>query len=357
MTSKNSVGTPPDRNDAHSHDDHSHEHDHSHGAEFSDGHPARPEAQDGGGHGHDHSHGLDGHATSGGKHRKKLVIVLSITATIFIVQLIGAYISGSLALLADAGHMLTDATGVLIALIATFVAALPATSKRTFGLMRIEVLSAMINGIVLSVICVVIVYSAIQRIGSDVEIETGPMLIAAIIGAVANVISLLILQSGQKESINIRGAYLEVLGDLIGSGAVIVAGFIIMFTGWNWVDQVAAFAIALLIAPRAYSLLKDVVHILMESTPKDVDLDQTREHLLSVPGVQEVHDLHAWTITSGVNALSAHVVIDEQDLDSRGYHKILDELHTCISEHFDTSHCTLQLEPVPHAEHEHSLHP
>lgn len=337
------------------HDDHGH--DHAHGAEFSDGHPARPEAAEAGGHGHSHDHGLEGHATAGGKHRKKLIIVLSITATIFIVQVIGAFISGSLALLADAGHMLTDATGVLIALIATFIAALPATSKRTYGLMRVEVLAAMINGIILSVICIVIVYTAIQRIGSEVEIETGPMLVAAIVGAVANLVSLLILQSGQKESINIRGAYLEVLGDLLGSVAVIVAGFIILFTGWNWVDQIAAFAIALLIAPRAYSLLRDVVRILLESTPKDVDLDQTREHMLSVPGVEVVHDLHAWTITSGVNAMSAHVVIDEETLDWDRYDEILDELHACLSEHFDTSHCTIQLEPAHHAAHESTVHP
>lgn len=343
----------------HDHGDGGHDHgahDHDHGHAFSEGHPARPEASDEGGHGHNHDHGLEGHATSGGKHRKKLIIVLSITATIFLVQVVGAFISGSLALLADAGHMLTDATGVLIALIATFIAALPATSKRTYGLMRVEVLAAMINGIILSVICIVIVYTAIQRIGSEVEIETGPMLIAAIIGALANLVSLLILQSGQKESINVRGAYLEVLGDLIGSGAVIIAGFIIMFTGWNWVDQVAAFAIALLIAPRAYSLLKDVVRILLESTPKDVDLDRTREHMLSVPGVELVHDLHAWTITSGVNAMSAHVVIDEETLDWERYDRILDELHACLGEHFDTSHCTIQLEPVHHAGHENEVH-
>ncbi|UOQ59307.1 cation diffusion facilitator family transporter [Leucobacter rhizosphaerae] len=336
----------------HAHDGHGHD---DHGHAFSDGHPTRPEAVEAGG-GHNHDHGLEGHATAGGKHRKKLIIVLCITFSVFFVQVIGAIISGSLALLADAGHMLTDATGVLIALIATFIAARPATSKRTFGLMRVEVLSAMINGIVLSVICIVIVYSAIQRIGSEVEIETGPMLIAAIAGAVANLISLLILQSGQKESINVRGAYLEVLGDLIGSAAVIVAGFIILFTGWNWVDQVAAFAIALLIAPRAYSLLKDVVRILLESTPKDVDLDQTREHMLSVPGVELVHDLHAWTITSGVNAMSAHVVVDEDTLDWERYDQILDELHACLGEHFDTNHCTIQLEPSHHANHEASTH-
>lgn len=339
---------------SHGHE-HGHEHDHDHGHAFSDGHPTRPEAAEGGG-GHNHDHGLEGHATAGGKHRRKLVLVLCITFSVFFIQVIGAFISGSLALLADAGHMLTDATGVLIALIATFIAARPATSKRTFGLMRVEVLSAMINGIVLSVICIVIVYTAIQRIGSEVEIETGPMLIAAIFGAIANLISLLILQSGQKDSINVRGAYLEVLGDLIGSGAVIIAGFIILFTGWNWVDQVAAFAIAFLIAPRAYSLLKDVVRILLESTPKDVDLDQTREHMLSVPGVELVHDLHAWTITSGVNAMSAHVVVDEDTLDWDRYDRILDELHACLGEHFDTNHCTIQLEPSHHASHENEVH-
>lgn len=332
--------------------EHGDDHGHGGGSEFSSGHPSRPASASSGGQGHGHDHGLEGHATAGGKHRTKLIIVLSITAAIFLVQVIGAFVSGSLALLADAGHMLTDATGVLIALVATFIAALPATSKRTYGLMRVEVLAAMVNGIILSVICIVIVSTAIQRIGSEVEIETGPMLVAAVIGAVANLISLLILRSGQKESINVRGAYLEVLGDLLGSVAVIVAGVIIMFTGWNWVDQIAAFAIALLIAPRAYSLLRDVVRILLESTPKDVDLDQTRAHMLSVPGVEFVHDLHAWTITSGVNAMSAHVVIDEQTLDWERYDEILDELHACLSEHFDTDHCTIQLEPAHHADHE-----
>ncbi len=346
--------------DHHGHDhdhghDHGHDHDHDHGHDFSAGHPARPVAAEEKG-GHNHDHGLEGHSTAGGKHRRKLILVLCITATIFLVQVVGAIISNSLALLADAGHMLTDSTGVLIALIATFLAALPANSKRTFGLMRVEVLAAMINGIILSVICVIIVAGAIQRLGTEVEIESGPMLIAAIIGAVANLISLLILQSGQKESINVRGAYLEVLGDLLGSVAVIIAGFIILFTGWYIVDQLAAFLIALMIAPRAYSLLKDVARVLLEASPKDVDVDQARAHLLSVPGVTAVHDLHAWTITSGVNVMSAHVVVDKENLDWHSYDEILDELNACLAEHFDTSHCTLQLEPVHHAEHEGDVH-
>lgn len=336
------------------HDQDDHEHEHGHGHVFGTSHPPRP-AGDGGSHGHGHSHGLDGHATSTGKHRTKLVIVLCITASIFVVQLIGAFIANSLALLADAGHMLTDALGVTIALIASLLAALPATSKRTFGLMRVEVLAAMANGIILGVIAVVIVVEGIRRFGTEVEVAAGPMLIAAIIGAVANLVSLLILQSGQKESLNVRGAYLEVLGDLLGSVAVIVAGIIILVTGWYVVDQLASFAIAALILPRAYSLLKDVVRVLLEATPKDVDLDRTREHMLSVPGVSDVHDLHAWTITSGVNALSAHVVIAEE-VDERDYHAILDELHACLGEHFDADHCTLQLEPAKHARHESAFH-
>lgn len=348
----------------HGHDDHdhgqNHDHDHDHGM-FSEGHPARPEpaGSKGHGHSHDHSHGLDGHATATGKHRKRLIIVLSITASIFLVQVVGAILSKSLALLADAGHMLTDATGVAIALIASVIATLPATSKRTFGFLRIEVLAALVNGIVLGVIAVFIFVEAIRRFGTDVEIHSETMLIAATIGAVANLISLLVLQSGQKESLNVRGAYLEVLGDLLGSVAVIIAGIVILFTGWNWVDQVASIAIALLIFPRAISLLKEVVNVLLEATPKNVDLEEARAHALSIPGVELVHDMHAWTITSGVNAFSAHVVVSDEAFESRGYHEILDELHACLGEHFDTEHCTLQLESVSHAEHEHGkkLHP
>lgn len=329
------------------------------GRAFGPAHPDRPgDSSDHGrrGGGHDHNHGLGGDVTAGGKHRHRLILVLSITAAIFLVQVAGAIISGSLALLADAAHMLTDATGVLIALLATVIAARPATPKRTYGLMRAEVLAAMINGIILSAMCLFIVVSAIQRLGTTVEIQTTPMMIAAIVGAGANLLSLLILRPGSSESINVRGAYLEVLGDLLGSGAVIAAGIVIIFTGWNWVDQVAAFVIAAMIAPRAFSLLRDVVRILLEATPKDVDLYQTRSHLLSVRGVAQVHDLHAWTITSGVNAMSAHVVIDDETLDWARYDDILDELHACLSEHFDMSHSTIQLEPRRHASHETEVH-
>ncbi len=315
--------------------------------EFSDSHLAPPTSTDAH-RGAAHDHGLQGAATATGKHRRRLVLVLVITLTVFVVQLIGALISNSLALLADAGHMLTDATGVAIALIASVIATLPATSKRTFGYLRVEVLAALVNGIVLGVIAVVIFIQAVLRFGDEVEVHSTPMLIAAVIGAVANLASLLILQSAQKESLNVRGAYLEVLGDLLGSLAVIVAAVVILLTDWNWVDQVASILIALLIFPRAISLLRDVVNVLLEASPKNIDVDTACAHMLSVPGVIEVHDVHAWTITSGVPAFSAHVTVADETWNGRGYHAVLDELRACLNEHFDTSHVTLQLEPESH---------
>ncbi|MBS3182682.1 cation diffusion facilitator family transporter [Leucobacter manosquensis] len=316
--------------------------------EFSAGHPARPGEHAGARGSHAHDHGLQGATSGTAKHRRKLVLVLVITLTVFVVQLIGAFVSNSLSLLADAGHMLTDATGVAIALIASLIAGVAATSKRTFGYLRIEILAALINGIVLGVIAIVILVQAIARFGTEVEVHSVPMLVAAVIGAIANLISLLILQSGQRESLNVRGAYLEVLGDLLGSVAVIVAGTIILFTGWNAVDQIASILIALLIFPRAISLLRDVVDVLLEASPKNVDVDAARAHMEAVPGVEEVHDVHAWTITSGVPAFSAHVTVADAAWSERGYHAILDEVRACLHEHFDTEHVTLQLEPRSH---------
>lgn len=318
-------------------------------AEFSAGHPD-PHA--GGGsaesHGHSHDHGLGGHATATAKHRKRLVLVLAITLGVVAIQFVGALISRSLSLLADTGHMLTDATGVAIALIASLVATLPASSKRTYGFLRVEVLAALINGVVLGVIAVFIFIEAIRRFGSEVEIASTPMLVAAAIGGAANLASLLILRSGQKESLNVRGAYLEVLGDLLGSVAVIIAAIVIAFTDWFWVDQLASILIALMIIPRAYSLLRDVVSVLLEAAPPGVDVDEARAHMLAVPGVTEVHDVHAWTITSGVPAFSAHVTIEAEAWSEEAYHAILDELKTCLREHFGTDHSTLQLEPEGH---------
>ena len=302
--------------------------------------------------GHDHSHGL----TGTGKHRKRLVAVLAITLSVVLIQIVGALVSGSLALLADAGHMLSDAAGVSIALLAAWIAARPASDQRTYGYQRAEVLAALANALVLIVISVVIFTEAIRRFGSTPEVQTDVMLYAAVLGAVANLVSLLILRGAQKESLNVRGAYLEVLGDLLGSFAVIAAAVVIMVTGFQTADTIASIVIALMILPRAWHLLRDVVDVLLEATPKGVEVQMIREHILAVEGVVSVHDIHIWTITSGVPVFSAHVVVEDTALGARGADQILDKLVSCLGSHFDTEHCTFQLEPVSHAEHESHQH-
>jgi cobalt-zinc-cadmium efflux system protein len=304
------------------------------------------------GHDHSHAHGLTGTA----KHRKRLVAVLAITLGVVLIQIIGALVSGSLALLADAGHMLSDAAGVFIALLAAWIASRPASDQRTYGYQRAEVLAALANALVLIVISVVIFTEAIRRLGSTPEVQTDVMLYAAVVGAVANLVSLLILRGAQKESLNVRGAYLEVLGDLLGSFAVIAAAVVIMVTGYQTADTIASIVIALMILPRAWHLLRDVVDVLLEASPKGVDVQLIREHILAVEGVVSVHDIHIWTITSGVPVFSAHVVVEDAALGARGADQVLDNLVSCLGSHFDTEHCTFQLEPVSHAEHESHQH-
>ncbi len=304
------------------------------------------------GHDHSHTHGM----TGTGKHRKRLVIVLAITLAVVVIQIIGAALSGSLALLADAGHMLSDAAGVFIALLASWIATRPASELRTYGYQRAEVLAAMANALILIVIAVVIVIEAIRRFGEAPEVRTDIMLWAAVLGAMANLVSLLILRGGQKESLNVRGAYLEVLGDLLGSMAVIAAAIVIMTTGFQAADTIASLVIAVMILPRAWSLLRDVVDVLLEATPKGVEVQMIREHILSIPGVVDVHDIHIWTITSGVPVFSAHIVVEDAKLSAHGADQILDHLGTCLGSHFDTDHCTFQLEPASHSAHESHQH-
>jgi cobalt-zinc-cadmium efflux system protein len=304
--------------------------------------------------GHDHNHAQG--VTATGKHRSRLVAVLSITLAVVFIQVIGAALSGSLALLADAGHMLSDAAGVFIALLAAWIAARPASDLRTYGYQRAEVLAALANALILVVIAVVIFTEAIRRIGSAPEVQTDIMLYAAVLGAAANLASLLILRRAQKESLNVRGAYLEVLGDLLGSFAVIAAALVIKFTGFQAADTIASALIALMILPRAWHLLRDVVDVLLEATPKGVEVRMIREHILSVAGVVAVHDIHIWTITSGVPVFSAHVVVEDAVLSARGADQVLDKLTTCLGSHFDTEHCTFQLEPASHSEHESHQH-
>jgi cobalt-zinc-cadmium efflux system protein len=296
------------------------------------------------------------HATAGQAHRGRLAAVLVITLVVMVAEVVGGLLSGSVALLADAGHMLTDAGGLALALAATGLAARPATSVRTFGWLRVEVLAAMVNGMVVAVVGVLVLVEGVRRALDPQPVEAGLMLGVAVVGLGANVVGLLLLRRGQAESLNVRGAYLEVLGDLLGSAAVVVAAVVIGTTGFTRADGVASVVIGLLIVPRAWGLLRQVARVLLEAAPEGVDVDLVRRHICEVPGVLGVHDLHAWTITSGVPVLSAHVVVADEVIAQCRTTTVLDALHECLRGHFEVEHCTFQIEPAAHADHEGATH-
>ncbi|MBA2463416.1 MAG: cation transporter [Nocardioidaceae bacterium] len=293
-----------------------------------------------------------GHGAGRAQDRSRLRIVLVVTVTVVVVELVGAWRSGSLALLADAGHMVTDAVAVALALSASYVATLPATSRRTFGYHRAEILAALVNAVVLLGVCGYLVWEGVRRLLDPEPVEAGPMLVFAVVGLLANLVSLLLLHSRSTESLNMRGAYLEVLSDLVGSVLVVMAAGVMMLTGFERADPIASLVIAALVLPRSYSLLRDAVEVLLETTPGGLDLDDVRDHLEEVPGVVDVHDLHAWTITSGMPMLSAHVAVTEEMLAERGVGPMLDEFSECVAEHFDIEHATFQIEPAGHRGHE-----
>jgi cobalt-zinc-cadmium efflux system protein len=303
---------------------------------------------------HDHNH--DHHHTATGRHRHRLIWVASMTAAMVVVEIIGGWLSGSLALFADASHLLTDSAGLIIALIATALAARPATKARTFGLQRAEILAAGVNALLLIGIGISVLISAITRWNTTEEISTGLMATIAVVGGVVNLVGLLVLRGGRDESLNLRGAYLEVLTDLIGSGAVVLAALAISITGWIWIDSVVAIAIFALIVPRAWALLREVLEVLLESTPNGIDLDVVRSRLCEISGVITIHDLHAWTITSGSATLSAHVVVTDEYFVTARQCLLLDQLNQCLEDHFELTHCTLQLEPLQHLSHEEHVH-
>jgi cobalt-zinc-cadmium efflux system protein len=297
------------------------------------------------GHGH-------GHAEGRALDRSRLKLVLAVTLGVVLVEVVGAWVSGSLALLADAGHMVADAASVGLALSASYIASLPPTSRRTFGLHRAEILAALVNAVVLLGVCGYLVVEGVRRLADPSSVETRQMLIFAVVGLLANAVSLSLLVRRRDTSMNMRGAYLEVLGDLLGSALVVVAALVIATTGFVRADPVASLVIAVLIAPRAVSLLRDAVSVLLETTPAHLDLDDVREHLGEVPGVVDVHDLHAWTITSGMPVLSAHVTVSDACLEQRGVGSLLDEFSACVASHFDVDHVTFQIEPESHRAHE-----
>ena len=254
----------------------------------------------------------------------------------------GGLASNSLALLADAGHVLTDVAGISLALVAIWIASRPASDARTFGYLRLEVLAAAANAFLLFGVAAFILVEAWSRLSEPPVVASGLMLGVALVGLVANGVSLWLLRDSQEHSLNMRGAYLEVMGDFIGSAAVIVAAIVIALTGWTAADAVASALIGLLILPRTFALLREATDVLLEATPKGVDMDHVRQHILDAPGVVDCHDLHAWTITSGMNVVSAHVTLAE-GADAAA---TLDALCECLSDDFDIEHSTFQLETV-----------
>ncbi|WP_458246636.1 cation diffusion facilitator family transporter [Streptomyces sp. MAI_2237] len=310
------------------------------------------------GAGHDHGHGHT-HApptgTAAAAYRGRLRVTLSITLFVMVLEIVGGVLADSLALIADAAHMATDALGLGMALLAIHFANRPATGNRTFGYARAEILAALANCLLLLGVGGYVLYEAIQRFVTPADTAGGLTVLFGTIGLVANMISLTLLVRGQAESLNVRGAFLEVAADALGSLAVIVAALVILATGWQAADPIASLVIGLMIVPRTLKLLRETLDVLLESAPKDVDMTEVRSHILALDGVEDVHDLHAWTITSGMPVLSAHVVVRSDVLSAIGHEKMLHELQECLGDHFDVEHCTFQLEPSGHAEHEAKL--
>ncbi len=250
--------------------------------------------------------------SAGGKHNKSLKIVFAITASYLVIEVVVGFISNSLALLSDAAHMLTDVGGQALALFAIWMSSKPRNNRKTYGYYRTEIFSALINALVLIFISGYILYEAWQRFKEPPSVAGIPMLIVAVCGLIINLIAMRILKAGSKESINIKGAFLEVVSDMLSSVAVIVAGIIILVTGWLYIDPVMSALIGVFILPRTYNLLKESVDILLEGVPKDVDYSAVEKFITQIPGVLSVHDLHIWTLTSGVNALSGHIIMSAE---------------------------------------------
>jgi cobalt-zinc-cadmium efflux system protein len=284
--------------------------------------------------GHGHSH------TPAGKNKKRLAIVLILTTAYLIAEVIGGLLTHSLALLADAGHMLTDVAGLGMALLAIQFAERPATPQRTYGFYRVEILAALINAVVLIGISFYILWEAYQRFRNPPEIQSLPMLAVAAVGLLVNFAGIYLLRAASEESLNMKGAYFEVVSDMLTSIGVIVAAVIMLTTGWYYADPLISAGIGLFIFPRTWLLLRDVVGVLLEGTPADVNLTALREAIRAIAGVADVHDLHVWSLTSGVNAMSVHAVLTDHDL----HDEVLAAVQRCVTTDFKISHVTVQVE-------------
>ena len=284
------------------------------------------------GHAHNHS--------AAGKNKKRLAIVLALTTAYLVAEVIGGLLTHSLALLADAGHMLTDVAGLAFALLAIRFAERPATPERTYGYYRIEILVALVNAVVLIGISLYILYEAYERFRNPPEIQSGGMLAVALVGLVVNIAGIYLLKSASEESLNMKGAYFEVLSDMLTSIGVIAAGIIMLTTGWYYADPIISAGIGVFILPRTWMLLRDAVGVLLEGTPHDVNLAALRESIRTVEGVADVHDLHVWSLTSGINAMSVHAVLADHSL----HDEVLAAVQKKVTSEFKIAHATVQVE-------------
>lgn len=292
------------------------------------------------------SHGHGGGVSAAGRHRGPLLAAFALTAGYMVVELVAGIVTGSLALLSDAAHMGTDVLGLGMALAAVTLAARPPGGRQTFGRYRLEVLAAAANGLLLFAVAGYVLVEAYRRIGSAPEIPGLPLLIVACVGLGVNVASFRLLMAGSKESLNLRGAYLEVLGDLLGSVGVIAAAVIIYTTGWRYADPLIGAGIGLFILPRTWKLTGQAVRILMQAAPPGIDVAAVSERIRTVPGVADIHDLHIWTVTSGIEVASGHVVLaDGADLQT-----VLDAVTSLLADEYGIGHVTIQCEPSGRSE-------
>jgi cobalt-zinc-cadmium efflux system protein len=296
--------------------------------------------------GHDHSH-----AVPRGLASRRLALVLALTLAFLVVEVVAGLLTGSLALLADAGHMLTDVAGLVLALAAMKFAERPPSPRRTYGYHRVEILAALTNGLVLLGVAGYIMMEAWDRFSHPTPVAGVPVLVVAAVGLAVNIAGAFLLHSGSRSSLNVRGAYNEVLADAASSVGVIVGAAVITATGWYWVDPLVAVLIALFILPRTFALLKEAVQVLLEGTPREVDLAAVREAMEEVVGVKTIHDLHVWTLTSGFHALSAHAILQE----GAAHGEVLAALRHRVTHGFPISHVTVQLEERCCGDHEHDV--
>ena len=304
----------------------------------------------------DHAHGDHTHGVSADADRRYLLIALVLLAAFMLGEIIVAVISGSLALLSDAGHMLSDVGAIGAALWAIRLAARPAAGAWTFGWKRAEILSAAANGITLLVVSGIVAVEAITRLIHPPQVDGGPVVVVATAGIAVNIAAAWVLARASRSSLNVQGAFRHVLTDLYGFIGTVIAGIVILATGWTQADAIASLIVVALMLKAAWELLAASGRILLEAAPKTMDLDDVRAHLLATEHVRDLHDLHAWTVTSSLPALSAHIVIDDACFTEGCVPRLLDQLQGCLAGHFDVEHSTFQLEAAAHASHEPGTH-